>query len=404
MLVLIFLLCTTSLFSYEIHRFEPGVDITSSHITDIECDPATNTIWVATGEVFSGTAFGLNRYRDGEWTRYTDYFSSHLLYEYMCDMEIDQHGGVWIACFPIPFDRGGVLYFDGYNEWVSIDTSWGLPSNPVAVVGIAHEDIWFSQPFNCGIIDPEIWSIKSDTLGLFAEMGRHLSAVTILDSISIFAGFIGRVAIVQRDSFFEVPYDGSECDRPVVTDDDVVCWKVDSIIYCFDTDTIYAYDIPNTFLWGNLIVVDSENTFWYARDNLLAAFNPFSGEYTEYNVVEPRSINFLAVDALGNKWLDGHDGLYVFNEDTIVWSVDESEQVKPSNLEIDCYPNPFNSTLRITAPEKATVTIHDTKGRMVADLGKERLWKAEKDVPSGVYIVRAVVGDVVVDGKAVLIR
>ncbi len=41
---------------------------------------------------------------------------------------------------------------------------------------------------------------------------------------------------------------------------------------------------------------------------------------------------------------------------------------------------------------------------MVADLGKSRLWNAGEDVPSGVYIVRAVVGDVVVDGKCVLIR
>ncbi len=76
----------------------------------------------------------------------------------------------------------------------------------------------------------------------------------------------------------------------------------------------------------------------------------------------------------------------------------------PQNLELDIFPNPFNSALRISAPENATVTIHDTEGRMVADLGKSRLWNAGEDVPSGVYIVRAVVGDVVVDGKCVLIR
>ncbi len=77
---------------------------------------------------------------------------------------------------------------------------------------------------------------------------------------------------------------------------------------------------------------------------------------------------------------------------------------KPEELELKTYPNPFNSTLQISAPEKANITIHDTQGRTVADLGTSRLWNAGDDVPSGVYIVRGVVGDVVVDGKAVLIR
>ncbi len=77
---------------------------------------------------------------------------------------------------------------------------------------------------------------------------------------------------------------------------------------------------------------------------------------------------------------------------------------KPDELTIKTHPNPFNSALRITAPEKATVTIHDTQGRIVADLGTSRLWNAGENVPSGVYIVRAVLGDAVVDGKCVLIR
>ncbi len=80
------------------------------------------------------------------------------------------------------------------------------------------------------------------------------------------------------------------------------------------------------------------------------------------------------------------------------------EQPHPALLSLSTYPNPFNSTLHIKAPENAHVTVHDTKGRTVADLGSSRTWMASDDVASGVYIVRAVVGDVVIDGKAVLIR
>ncbi len=95
-------------------------------------------------------------------------------------------------------------------------------------------------------------------------------------------------------------------------------------------------------------------------------------------------------------------GFWIYRKSS-VHRVEEAQPL-PDDLGIRAYPNPFNSTLQITAPESATVTIHDTRGRTVADLGKSRLWQAGEDVPSGVYIVRAVVGDAVVDGKCVLIR
>ncbi len=101
--------------------------------------------------------------------------------------------------------------------------------------------------------------------------------------------------------------------------------------------------------------------------------------------------------------IDDRFGILSFKLHFSLASIAESP-AKPLNYQLSAYPNPFNSTLRITAPEKATVTIHDTQGRIVAKLGTSRLWNAGEDVVSGVYIVRAVVGDVVVDGKAVLIR
>ncbi len=102
---------------------------------------------------------------------------------------------------------------------------------------------------------------------------------------------------------------------------------------------------------------------------------------------------------------DYHSGAYIlepFHRGMTL--IAEYGRILPRSMEVTTYPNPFNSALRITAPDNATITIHDTKGRIVADLGTSRLWNAGEDVPSGVYIVRAVVGDDVVDGKAVLIR
>ncbi len=86
-------------------------------------------------------------------------------------------------------------------------------------------------------------------------------------------------------------------------------------------------------------------------------------------------------------------------------SMDVAETpIKPKGTSLGLSPNPFNSTLAIDAPDNADITIHDTQGRIIVDLGTSRFWNAEDDVASGVYLVRAQMGDKVVYGRAVLIR
>ncbi len=77
---------------------------------------------------------------------------------------------------------------------------------------------------------------------------------------------------------------------------------------------------------------------------------------------------------------------------------------KPAALATSLNPNPFNSTLSITAPTNARITIHDTQGRQIADLGTGRIWNPGDDVPSGIYLVRVQSGGEVGGMKAVLVR
>lgn len=90
------------------------------------------------------------------------------------------------------------------------------------------------------------------------------------------------------------------------------------------------------------------------------------------------------------------------DETAMEWVLENPEL--PEELTLSTYPNPFNSTLSITAPRDAFVTIYDTHGRQVADLGKGRIWNAGKDMPSGVYLVKATVGKKVVEEKTVLVK
>jgi len=71
-----------------------------------------------------------------------------------------------------------------------------------------------------------------------------------------------------------------------------------------------------------------------------------------------------------------------------------SEHFTPQKLAISVNPNPFNSACAITAPEDAIVEIFDIEGRKINKLpGGEQVWKPEVSVGSGVYLVRAKIGD-----------
>ncbi len=73
---------------------------------------------------------------------------------------------------------------------------------------------------------------------------------------------------------------------------------------------------------------------------------------------------------------------------------------KPEEFSITVSPNPFNSSCQITAPEAATVTIFDLRGRLVSALSspieghkapsskRSYIWQPEQSLSSGIYIVK----------------
>jgi hypothetical protein len=71
----------------------------------------------------------------------------------------------------------------------------------------------------------------------------------------------------------------------------------------------------------------------------------------------------------------------------------------PKEIEISAFPTPFNSTLRISAPENAWVTIYDIRGSFVCEIGKDRMWIPSEGAESGIYLI-----SVKYDGKSRVIR
>ncbi len=77
----------------------------------------------------------------------------------------------------------------------------------------------------------------------------------------------------------------------------------------------------------------------------------------------------------------------------------------PTEMEFAVWPNPFNSACRITAPEGATVEIFDIDGRSVASFqNTDNIWQPDESIGSGVYLIRARVGNESVAKRVVYLK
>ena len=97
-----------------------------------------------------------------------------------------------------------------------------------------------------------------------------------------------------------------------------------------------------------------------------------------------------------------HDTILIYSDDpqipifkifaTAFYGIGETSL--PDELSVSVSPNPFNSSCRISAPKNAIVEIFDINGRCIAEFGGgDQIWKPEASVGSGIYLVRAKIGD-----------
>jgi len=153
--------------------------------------------------------------------------------------------------------------------------------------------------------------------------------------------------------------------------------------------------------------------------------DPKSGSYLDY---------YLGSDSLGNP-VYGHgpqgDIIRVYNYARCVRDIGsvgiESRSSLPEDMDIQAYPNPFNSAVTISLsagvgaskarPGQIGVEILDVSGRMVADLpvpncdlGNSQfvptpvIWSPEESIGSGVYFVKVANGNTSVSKKLIYLK
>ncbi len=230
-------------------------------------------------------------------------------------------------------------------------------------------------------------------------------------SFFVESSFIMRGGLILRNSALAVAVHTYMANPPVLEDS--------SALFIVD---IY---IPTVVREGDVVDIEGTAMLLTGPESLLAfegyrlraapSDSPGAGEWiTEYEAEQVEDDVLASWDTDGMETGDYFLTMWIYFSyagildstyfDYYVY-IGENESINEA-LNIDnknyVYSMPFYSGLCIYAPDNALVTIHDTQGRRVADLGRGRIWNA--DDPGGVYILRARLGDSVVDGKAVLLR
>ena len=95
--------------------------------------------------------------------------------------------------------------------------------------------------------------------------------------------------------------------------------------------------------------------------------------------------------------------------------IEEKHTGKPAAILLSTYPNPFNSSCAIAAPENAEIEICDLRGKQIDNFqltidnsqpaARAFIWTPDESIPSGIYLVRATtVGGQTVSGRLVYLK
>ncbi|MGC9314883.1 MAG: T9SS type A sorting domain-containing protein [bacterium] len=230
--------------------------------------------------------------------------------------------------------------------------------------------------------------------------------------------------------------------------------KIDSIIYWTQ---FCSYPTPYLVYY----VVSGENTYSTRFDSLNDEFADFvmdstGGVWSIRKVLDPySSTSFIKIaEGRDDGWIDLTDSIttpginpsvtnakgfcnplysgpaYItWKGEDRFWGVRREpdliseKELQPERITLSAYPNPFNSAVTITVSGEATspvqIEIYDVAGRKIVEsppaplikwgaecneAGGSYIWQPDVSLPSGVYLVRAAVGETSIAKRVVYLK
>ena len=121
----------------------------------------------------------------------------------------------------------------------------------------------------------------------------------------------------------------------------------------------------------------------------------------------------LYLVSVGKNESDENKTLYIIKIDSHEVDIQDCKLIPSERAELSVYPNPFNSSISISAPEGAKVEIFDLRGNVVgAGLAPAQqqgdrkshpyIWQPEKEITSGIYLIRATTKDGLTETKRII--
>ena len=92
-----------------------------------------------------------------------------------------------------------------------------------------------------------------------------------------------------------------------------------------------------------------------------------------------------------------------YNLEAYITSAISKYSNKKKHDTIHIVPNPFNSSIKIIAPENSNICIYDINGRLIKKL-KSTIWHPDNTIVSGIYFINIKYNDQISTKKVIYLK
>ncbi len=202
----------------------------------------------------------------------------------------------------------------------------------------------------------------------------------------------------------------SECTLIVAAKDSFCNWGYDTcefqvtvepanispvFVICPDDTAIYLGDTLMAVVLAE--DADGDTLFYFIAD----APSGTSFEYPALTFIPSDTGNFFFSITACDPWDSCDTCDFYVSVDTT--SAISEKSIKPDAFFIDAQPNPFNSSCQITTAMNSKIEIYDLNGKQIETFEETpAIWQPEKEISSGIYLIRATTKDGLTETKRVV--